>query len=67
MKNFYPQSFVVRLLFCVVLTILACNLGIFVRDVVIDHGQYVFNAVKGLAIPAAFGTLAAFMWRPKTN
>lgn len=63
--KFYPQSFVVRLLFCIVTTVLAANLGLFVRDVLLDHGQFAFNAMQGLVLPAALGALASFFWKPK--
>ena len=63
--KFYPENFVVRLLFCVVLTIAAANLGMFVRAEVFAHEPFVFDPVKGLLMPGALGAVAAVMWKPR--
>ena len=63
--NWYPESFVVRLLVSVVIVILATNLGLFIRANFIAHVPFVFDIVKGLLIPAALGVVAALFWKPK--
>lgn len=63
--KFYPENFVVRLLFCIGLTIAAANLGMFVRAEIIAHEPFVFDPVKGLLMPGALGALAGFLWKPR--
>ena len=65
MKGFYIENFFLRLLFCIFLAVAAANLGIYVREVVISHGTYAFDLIRGLLFPTALGVLAAIMWRPK--
>lgn len=60
--KFYPESFVARLIFCIVSTAAAINLGLFVRSLIINE-PFAFNVVRCLLIPLALGVFTAFMWK----
>ena len=60
---FYIDNFALRIIFCVVTTVLAATLGSFVRAEFIVHQAFVFDVVKNLAIPAMLGALAGFLWK----
>ena len=60
---FYIDNFALRILFCIVTTVLAATLGAFVRAEFILHEAFVFNAVHSLVIPAMLGALAGFLWK----
>lgn len=62
---FYPKSFFVRLLICVAGAVIGTNIGIFVREVVIEHGTFVFEAMRCLVIPALVGAVAGVFWRQR--
>lgn len=63
--NFYPKSFAVRMLICVLGAIAGTNLGLFIKQVVINHGAFVFQVMQGLILPAAIGALAGFCWKQR--
>ena len=65
MKGFFIENFFLRLLFCIFVAVAAANLGIYVREVVISHGAYAFDLIRGLLFPTGLGVLAALMWRLK--
>lgn len=62
--KFYIDNFALRLLFCVLVTVAAANLGYLVRATFIVHEPFAFDAIQGLLIPAALGVFAAVMWKP---
>lgn len=58
----YIDNFVLRVVFCIVICIAATNLGMFTRDVIINHGPFVFDALKGLLFPTGLGVITGIMW-----
>lgn len=62
--KFYINNFALRLLFCVLITIAAANLGSFVRASFIVHEPFAFNVLQGLVMPTALGVFAGVIWKP---
>ena len=65
MKNWYPENFAVRLLFCVGVTIAVWALMDFIWAAVITHEPFTFAIVRNLVAPAVVGVVWAFTWKPK--
>ena len=60
----YPENFVVRLIICVV-GMFAIWFGVqFVKDVLIFHEEFSFEAIDFI-VPAVCGVIEAFVWKPK--
>ena len=63
----YIENFALRLLFCVGSCVAAVLLVGYIKAELIEHVPFTLDVVKHIAMPAALGTLAAFMWRPRAK